>query len=192
MVVARRDVGRERAQRIEGRFLAGLQLFLHVDLDHVHGHVARAFDHDLDVVPPGDLGQFAQRLQFGKLRLIVGVGNGARAQPVAQTERHVVGLHDLADLFEVGIGEVFLMMRQAPLRMDRSAAGHDAGHAFGGHRHIGEAHTGMDGEVVDALFGLLDQRVAIDLPGQVFGLAVRLFRAPDRSAPCRWAPANCG
>ena len=150
------------------------------------------FDHDLDVVPPGDLGQFTQCLQFGELRFVVGVGDRTRAQPVAQTERHVVGLHDLADLFEVGIGEVFLMMSQAPFRMDRPAAGDDAGHAVGGHRHIGEAHAGVDGEVIDALLSLFDQRVADNLPGQVFGFAVRLFRALDRSARCRSAPANCG
>jgi hypothetical protein len=39
----------------------------------------------------------------------------------------------------------------------------------------------VDGEVVDALLGLLDQRVAEDLPGQVFGLAVDLLqRLVDR------------
>ena len=101
VVVARRDVGRERSQRIEGRFLAGLQLFLHIDLDHVHGHVARAFDHNLDIVAPGNLGEFTQGVQLGELRFIVGIGNGAWAQSIAQTERHVVGLHDLADFFEV-------------------------------------------------------------------------------------------
>ena len=34
----------------------------------------------------------------------------------------------------------------------------------------------MDGEVVDALLALLDQRVAIDLPGQVFGDAADLLQ----------------
>jgi hypothetical protein len=34
----------------------------------------------------------------------------------------------------------------------------------------------MDGEIVDALFGLFDQRVAEDVPGQVFGDAVHLFQ----------------
>ena len=51
-------------------------------------------------------------------------------------------------------------MGQAPLGVDRSAAGDDAGHALGGHRHIGEADTGVDREIVDALLGLFDQRVA--------------------------------
>jgi hypothetical protein len=39
----------------------------------------------------------------------------------------------------------------------------------------------MDGEVIDALFGLFDQGVAEDFPGQVFGLAIDLFqRLVDR------------
>jgi hypothetical protein len=52
----------------------------------------------------------------------------------------------------------------------------DAGHAVGGQRHVAQQHAGVDGEVVDALFGLFDQRVAEDFPGQVFGLAVDLFQ----------------
>ena len=72
------------------------------------GHMAGAFDHDLDIVLPGDLGELAQRFQFGELSFIVGVGDGAGAQPVSQAERHVVGLHDLANFFEVGVGEVLL------------------------------------------------------------------------------------
>ena len=81
VIVSRRDVSGERSQSIEGRFLAGLQLFLHIDLDHVHGYMARSFDHDLDVVVPGDLGEFAQRLQLGELRLIVSVRDGAGRNP---------------------------------------------------------------------------------------------------------------
>ena len=67
------------------------------------------------------------------------------------------------------------MVRQAPLGHDRSAARHDAGHAPGGHRHVAQQHAGMDGEVVDTLLGLLDERVAIDLPGEIFGPAADLL-----------------
>ena len=41
---------------------------------------------DLDIVFPGDFGEFALCLQFGKLRFIIGIGNGSRAQPVAERE----------------------------------------------------------------------------------------------------------
>ena len=61
------------------------------------------------------------------------------------------------------------MVRKAPLGHDRAAAAHDPGHAFGCHRDIGEAHAGVDGEVVHPLLSLLDQRVAEDCPGQLLG-----------------------
>ncbi len=44
-----------------------------------------------------------------------------------------------------------------------------------------QPQPGVDGEVVDALLGLLDQRVAVDLPGQVLGHAADLLqRLVDR------------
>jgi hypothetical protein len=60
-------------------------------LDLVHRHMAGAFDHGLHVVLPGDLGQFAERFQFGELRAVVGVGDRAGTQAVAQREGHVIG-----------------------------------------------------------------------------------------------------
>src|SRR5690606_7584221 len=65
-------------------------------------------------------------------------------------------------------------------------AADDAGDAFGGHRDVGEAHPGVDGEVVDALFGLLDQGVAEDVPGEVLGDAADfLERLINRDCPYR-------
>ena len=55
VVVARRDVDGQRAERVERRLVAVLELLVHVGLDQVHRHVARAFDHGLHVVLPGDL-----------------------------------------------------------------------------------------------------------------------------------------
>ncbi|SSW71626.1 hypothetical protein AVE30378_04655 [Achromobacter veterisilvae] len=181
VVVARSDVGGQRAQRVERRLVAVLQLQFHVLLDHLHRHVAGAFDHDLHVVLPCHLGQFAQRLQFRELRFVVGVVARPRTQAVAQREADVVGLHDFADFFEALVQEALLVVRQAPLRHDRTAARDDAGHAVRGHRDERQAHARVDGEVVHALLGLLDQGVAEDLPGQVLGLAVHLFqRLVDR------------
>src|SRR5499426_1975180 len=41
--------------------------------------------------------------------------------------------------------------------------------------------TPVDGEVVDTLLGLLDERVAVDLPGELLGLAIHLLeRLVDR------------
>ncbi len=175
VVVARRDVGRQRPQRIERRLVAVLELQVHVLLDLVHGHVAGALDHHLDVVLPGDLGELAQRPELGKLRLVVGVRDRARAQAVAERERHVVFAHEVADLVEALVEEALLVMREAPLRHDRAAARDDASHTVGGQRHVGQAHAGMDGEVVDALLALLNQRVLVHLPGQLDGIAAALL-----------------
>ena len=48
--------------------------------------------------------------------------------------------------------------------------------ALGCHRHVAQQQAGVDGEVIDALLGLFDQRVLEDFPGQVFGNAVDLFQ----------------
>ena len=124
----------------------------------MHGDVARAFVHHLDVVLPRDR-RFSSPcvLQLRELRLVVRVGDRSGAQAVAERERHVVGAHDLADLAEVRVGEVLLMVRQAPLRHDRSAARDDPGDAARGHRNVTEQHAGVDREVVDALLALLDR-----------------------------------
>ncbi len=61
------------------------------------------------------------------------------------------------------------MVREAPFGHDAAAAADDAGDAPGSHRDIGQAHAGVDGEIIDPLLGLLDQRVAEDLPAEVLG-----------------------
>ena len=71
--------------------------------------------------------------------------------------------------------------------MDRAAARDDAGHAFRRHRHVTQQDTGVDCEVVHTLFGLLDQRIPENFPGQVLGLAVDLFeRLIDRHRADRY------
>ena len=181
VVVARRNVGRQRAQRIERRLATLFELLYHIHLDLVHRHVAGAFDHDLHAVFPGELGQFPQRLQLGELSTVVGVGDRAGPQAVAQRVAHVVGPHDLVDLAEMRVEKTLLVMRQAPLRHDRAAARDDAGDPVGGQRDIGEPDAGVDREVVDPLLGLLDQRVAEEFPGQFLGLAADFFeRLVDR------------
>ena len=153
-----------------------LELLVHVGLDHVHGHVTRAFDHHLHVVLPGDLGELTQGAQFTELGFIVGIGNGTGAQAIPETEGHVVGLHDLADVFEMSVEEALFMVRQAPLGHDRTAAGDNTGDPVGGHRHVAQQNAGVNGEVAHPLLGLLDQGVAEDFPGQVFSHAVDLLQ----------------
>ena len=122
VVVCGGDVGGERAQRVERCLLA--QLFLEADVldDLVHGDVPGTLDHHLHAMGFRDLGEFAQRAQFGELSGIVGVGDRARSQTVSEGERDVVAGEDLAQLFEVGVEERLLMMGQTPGGHDGPAA----------------------------------------------------------------------
>ena len=81
VIIAGCDVGGQRAKRVERRLAAFAKLLVHVDLDLVHRHVAGALDHHLAALVPGHLGQFAQRLQFGELRRVVGIGLRAGPSP---------------------------------------------------------------------------------------------------------------
>ena len=62
VVVAREDVGHERSEDVEGCSVAELPLELHVVLDLIEGHVSWSFDHDLNAVSPGALGELSERL----------------------------------------------------------------------------------------------------------------------------------
>ena len=163
MVVARRRVGHQGSERVERRLVTGRQLTVHVLLDLVHRHMAGTLDHHLHVMLPGQLRQLAQGRQLTKLRLVVGVRDASGPQAVSQAEGDVVLLHDGADLFEVGVEEVLLMVGQAPLGHDRAPARDDAGQPPRRERHVAQQHPGVDGEVVDALLGLLDQGAQEDV-----------------------------
>ena len=109
VVVARRDVGHQRAEHVERRLVAQLAFLLDVHLDQMHRDVARSLDHHLDAGLPGLECQLAERFQFGELGRVVGIGQAARAQAIAQAEGHVVGAHDVAQFAEVGVPRVLLM-----------------------------------------------------------------------------------
>src|SRR6185437_4502167 len=175
VIVAGGDIGRERSQGVERRLAAVGELLVHVLLDFVHGDVPRAFDHDLAVVLPGDTGELTECFQLGELRRVVRVGDRTRAQAVTKGEADVIGAADLADFLEMLVQEAFLVMREAPLRHDRAAARDDPGHPVGGKRDVWEAHSGVNGEVIDALLRLFNESVAEDVPGELFGDSIDLF-----------------
>jgi len=128
--------------------------------------------------------------EFAELGFVVGVGDRAGTEAVADGEADVVGGHDVADVVPVGVEEVLLVMGEAPLGHDAAAAADDAGHARGRDGDEAEEDAGVDGEVIDALLGLLDEGVAEDLPGEVLGLAVHFFErlvdghGADRARGC--------
>ena len=129
VVVARGNVGDERAECVEGRLVAFLNLALHVLGYFVHGHVAGTFDESLHTFVPGTGDEFAHGVEFGKLGTVVGVVDGAGTQAVAQRDGHVVAGADVADVVEVFVEEAFAVVLQAPFRDDAAAAAHHARHA---------------------------------------------------------------
>src|SRR3546814_9945896 len=79
----------------------------------------------LDILCPSALGEFAQRVELGELRLVVRVVDADGAQAVAEAVGDVIGLHNLGNLVEAFVEEAFLVMREAPFRHDAAAARHD-------------------------------------------------------------------
>ena len=78
------------------------------------------------------------------------------------------------------------MMREAPLGHNGAATRDNAGHTLGCHGHIAQQDAGVDGEIIDALLGLFNERVAEDFPGEVFGFTVDFFeRLINRHSPNR-------
>ncbi len=83
VVMPRGDVGDHRAEGVEGRFAAPLELFVHVFLDQVQRHAARAFVHDLHAVCPSAAGEFSlhfavRRIEPGRWRRQSNRGAGRR------------------------------------------------------------------------------------------------------------------
>jgi hypothetical protein len=84
VVIAGGDVGGERARACRRAPRRTIRAACHVLVDLVHRHVAGAFDHDLDTPCSQAIGEFAEDIELGELRFVVGVGDGAGAQAVAE------------------------------------------------------------------------------------------------------------
>ena len=75
---------------------------------HTHTATSTHYQHythttNLHVARPRALGQLALREQLGKLRGVVGVGDAAGAQAVADAEADVVGGADVEDVVPVRV-----------------------------------------------------------------------------------------
>src|SRR5438045_3297263 len=84
VIVARRDIGYKRPQRIEGRLMADLSLLCDLHLDLIHRYVAGTFDHHLNVILPSLASQFSKRLELGKLCSIACVGHATGTETVSE------------------------------------------------------------------------------------------------------------
>ena len=142
----------------------------------MHGNVARAFIHDLNAFVPRTTGEFALHLKLAELRLVVGVRNRTRAEPVANAEAHIISGHDVADIIPVRVKEIFLVMRETPFCHDTSSARNDACHARGGKRNEAQKHACVDRKIIDALLGLLDQSVTENLPCELLRFSSHLLQ----------------
>ena len=176
MVVARGDICYDWAEGVEWCLMTFFELSLHVLTYLVHGHMSGAFDKCLYILIPRACDEFAHGVEFGKLGCIVGIGCTSRSQSVAQRQGHIILSHNVADIIEVLIKETLLIVQQAPLAHDAATTTHDATQATIGQMNIVATYAGMDGKIVHTLFALLDERVAIHLPREVFYLAVNLFQ----------------
>jgi len=94
-------------------------------------------------------------LSFGELGLVVGVGEASGTQAVAEAVGDVVSAHDLAQLAEVRVPGVLLVVGQHPRAHQRAAAADDAGDPVRRQRQVFLQHAGMDRHVIDALLGLV-------------------------------------
>ena len=122
MVIARRNIGGQRAKRVERGFVAPVELLVHILFDQLHRHMARPLNHHLHIMFPSDLRQLAKGFQLAQLRRVIGIPNRARAQPVAERERHIIGFHNLADFFKMRVQKAFLVMGEAPFGHNRATA----------------------------------------------------------------------
>ena len=180
VVVARRDVGHQRAEHVEGGLVALDRLLLHVHGDLVHRQVAGTFDHHLAAARPGPSGQLAQRLQLGELRRVGGVGDRAGAQAVAEAPGHVVLPHDVAEVVEPRVDRVLGVVRHHPLRHQRAAPRDDPRHPVRRQADVIAEDAGVERHVIDALPGLVLDHVEEVLLGQVLDLLDLLDRLIDR------------
>lgn len=72
------------------------------------------------------------------------------------------------------IREVLLVVRDAPLSMNRAPSADDARQAVGSVRNKRQQHSRVDGEIIHALLCLFNKSVSKDLPRQIFGNAANL------------------
>ena len=126
-----------------------------------------SFDHDLTAPLPGLGRQLAERFQFSKLSFVVGVGETAGAKAVAEAIGHVVFAHDLAQLVEMRVPGILLVVRDHPGADERAAAADDAGDSLRRQLQMLHQNAGVDGHVIDALLRLVLDHVEEILRRQI-------------------------
>ena len=156
MIVARRDVGDERPQHVEGCVVAQALLQLHVGGDLVERHVARALHYHLHARIPCAAREFADLDELGDLPRVGGVVGGPGAHGVAQADGYVMLVQDGQHLVVELVEGVLVAGGLHPGEDERPAAAHDVREAA----RLAEAldgatvHARMDGDEVHAVLGM--------------------------------------
>ena len=75
------------------------------------------------------------------------------------------------------VEEALTLVRRTPVRHDSTATRDDTREALHRQRDELPAQASMDGEVVDTLLSLLDERVTVELPGELVRLSLDLFQS---------------
>ena len=176
VVVARSNIRSEWSKSVERSLMTPIELVAHVLWNLVQRDMARSFVHDLDVLGPRACGQETLSHEFGKLCFVVGIEDGARTEAVTNGQRNVVFSTDIQNIVPMFVGEVLLVVVDVPLGMDGSTTRDDTSLAMDRHGDISQQDTGMDGEVVNTLLGLLNQGFPEDFPREVFGNTIHLFK----------------
>ena len=182
VVVTRRDVRHERAQRVERRLVAQLLLLADVDLDQVQRNVPRPLDHHLNVPGPRPRRQLPQRLQLGELGAVVRIGERPGSQRVAQRQRDVVAAGDLQQPVEVLVERVLPVVGRHPVGVQRPAARHDPRHSTQG---VFAQDPAVHGDVIDALLCLVLDHVEQIVGRQLLDARDVLHRLVDGDGPHR-------
>ena len=118
VVVARRDVGHEGAENVEGSPVAEGLLHLHVGGDLVHLHVSGTLDHGLNTCLAGPLDEMTQSHQFRDLCLVGCVVDAAGSEAVPEGQGELVLLGELEQVVVVPEERVLLVVVEDPCRQE--------------------------------------------------------------------------
>src|SRR4051794_40374219 len=135
--------------------MTDLHLLINLHLDLIKRNVTRTFDHSLNIIVPGNGGQFTQSLQLRELSFIARVRNRAGTQTVTKRKADVVLAEDLTDIGEALVKKILLVILDHPLGQNGTAPANNTGYAVSRHRDVLDEYAGVNGHVIDALLCLL-------------------------------------
>ena len=130
MIISRSNVCYKRSEHVERSTMAQCFLDFHICCNLVHRHMARAFDHYLNVFLPCTFCQFSKRDQFFNLCSVCSICNTAGTACITETHSNVIFLTDIENFIIMLIERIFLSGHFHPGEHDRSTAGNDIHKTF--------------------------------------------------------------